>query len=161
MTCCTGQSLEALAASARLISRPTSHAAGLSIPHCGCIPHIVASAFRIVAAYCSVEVDVKTAHLDRMYITGQRRCDMPSAVCRLPLTGHVRVLAVCSFGQTALLCVQGLEKVAAVPALGQFKKIQKPTEMYRIPSGIEMYKGMQEQPSAPELPAVIAAEVKL
>jgi len=69
---------------------------------------------------------------------------------------HAHGLAIRHLGQTALLYVQGLEKVAAVPALGQFKKLQKPTEMYRIPSGIAMYKGMQEQPSAPELPAVIA-----
>lgn len=53
---------------------------------------------------------------------------------------------------------QGLARVAAVPALGEFQRLQKPSDIYRIPSGIEVLQGMKQIPTAPEFPVIPEAE---
>ena len=45
-----------------------------------------------------------------------------------------------------------------MPALGEFHRLQKPSDIYRIPSGFEVLQGMKQTPSAPEFPMIPEAE---
>ena len=54
--------------------------------------------------------------------------------------------------------MQGLALVAAVPALGEFQRLQKPSDVHRIPSGIEVLHGLKQIPTAPDFAAVPEAE---
>lgn len=55
----------------------------------------------------------------------------------------------------AVLVLQGLARVAAVPAgLRQLQRLQKLSDMYMILSGKSVLPGMRQTPSAPDFPAV-------